>query len=394
MSLAKLHHVMNGAELFKDLFEQGNSQLLSIREDIMTEQQDVIFKTPRTYIASEAANLIGRSKSWLREYELNISDPELSAKRDRRGHARYSLDQINRIRREIGTMPVRPEGTRPYIMPIFNYKGGVGKTTSAVHFAQYCALMGWRTLVIDLDPQGTGTYSLSGMLPDVDLKAEDTPYEALLDDPTLFGNIIQETYFPNVFLAPANLSLSEADITLGNPELNNQDTLGPSPLRIKKCIESVEEHFDIVVIDCPPNQGMLVNNAIIAATGITVPLPPKAYDRASFVSLCKTLSAIYGMLEESNIPTPEHFNILLTRHGGTRTELAQEQKIRALYKDYVLVNSIHQSAEIEGAAERMSTIYDLERPLRTKETYSRAIDIMNNANSELLQIITDSWSQS
>lgn len=366
--------------LFERFYQDGLKQMAGIREEILKETGDDVFKSERTYGIGEAAELIGRSRPWLRE-----NDPDVP--KNDKGTGRWTLSRINAIRGAIQERKFRPEGSEPFIVSVFNYKGGVGKTTGAVHLAQRAALDGLRVLVNDLDPQGSCTYSLGGIIPDTDLKDSDVPADILLENPARFKEVIRSTYFSGVYLSPSSLLMQHLDLALPNSAVNNESEVGPAATRLATGLSEIKDSFDLIINDCPPNMGALVTNALVASNAIIVPVPPRAYDRASFVSLTNSLSYMYEQLGKPL----DYLKILITQHGGSASENDQEKKIRALYGDAVLNNVVKHSAEISGASERMSSVYDLEKPLRGRDTHRRAIDMLNAVNKEILDDVKTIW---
>lgn len=360
--------------LFKKL---GDEDLMEMRAKVAKPNE---VKQERTWTITEAASLIGRSIPWLRD-----NDPECPT--NEKGKRQYTLTRINAIRDAIGTRYVRPEGSKATIMAVSNFKGGVAKTTTVVHLAQKAAIEGLRVLVVDLDTQATATFSLGNIIPDVELKPEDTPVNAMLNDPESFKYIIRSTYFSSVSLAPANLSLHDLDLSLPRSELNNEDRIGSPAFRLSQCLESIREDFDLILLDCPPNMGSITTNALIACDALLIPVPPKEFDRASFVMFSDALSGLFGASGQQL----NYHRILLTLHEDTKASCDQEKKIRRRYEPYVLSHNMYKSTEVEKATARQSSIYDLEKPISNRATYDRAHNYFNAVNEEIINDLKTIW---
>ena len=140
----------------------------------------------------------------------------------------------------------------PRVMAIANQKGGVGKTTTAVNLGAALAELGYRVLVVDLDPQGNATTGLG-----VNARNLDTSiYDVILHDVPI-EDCIEPTNLRNLFLVPATIDLAGAEIELV-PAFRRE-------LRLKRAIGSVLGDFDFLLIDCPPSLGLLTVNALAAA---------------------------------------------------------------------------------------------------------------------------------
>ena len=161
---------------------------------------------------------------------------------------------------------VAPSGPRalPRVLAVANQKGGVGKTTTTVNLGACLAELGYRTLVIDLDPQGNASTGLG-----LDTRAVDTSmYDVLLHDQPL-EDCIEPTSGKGLFVAPSNLDLAGAEVELV-PAFSREQ-------RLKRTIEPVLDQFDFVLIDCPPSLGLLTVNAFAAASEVLVPIQCEYY---------------------------------------------------------------------------------------------------------------------
>lgn len=360
--------------LFKDFHKSGANELIKIKEFI-----DSKVKSPRTWGAEEAASLIGRSLSWLRKNDKD-------APKDSSGRGRWSLERINEWRDKLGTRCLRPEYLTPMIYAVINFKGGVGKSTCSIHLGQKSAIEGYRALVIDLDPQGSTTYNLGNLIPDIDLTEEDTLNSVFLDDLENIKKIIKPTHFENVSIIPANLMLQHLELAMPNPELNELDKLGPPATRLARSLKHLYKDFDVIIMDCPPNMGILTVNALVAANALLMPVPPAAFDRASFVTFCSSLSDFYKQVNKKM----KYIRVMLTKHRGGKADAYHEKKIRALFS-HVMTNNFYISAEIDKASSQMMSIYDLERPITDTGTYRRAVEIVDSFFGEIVNDMKLIW---
>jgi len=156
--------------------------------------------------------------------------------------------------------PTRPPG--PKIIAVANQKGGVGKTTTAINLAAALVENGFRVLVVDLDPQGNASTGLG-----IDIESRSfTTYDLVLGDVDLH-DVIQTTDIEGLWISPATVDLSSADIEMVSSE--KRSFLLHDALR-QPAIDGYL--FDFILIDCPPSLSLLTVNAMVAADSVLVPL--------------------------------------------------------------------------------------------------------------------------
>lgn len=151
----------------------------------------------------------------------------------------------------------------PRVISIVNQKGGTGKTTSVINISAYLARAGYKTLIVDMEPQANATLYL-GIDP---LSLEISMYDVLLKDTVNLNDIILSTNIENLHLAPAQVSLSKSDINLADKP-NKQ-------YRLKEKLADLKPKYDYILIDCPPSLSLLPINALTASDEVIIPLQPK-----------------------------------------------------------------------------------------------------------------------
>ncbi|RKY28303.1 MAG: ParA family protein [Candidatus Omnitrophota bacterium] len=170
------------------------------------------------------------------------------------------------------------------VIAITNQKGGVGKTTIAINLSASLAILGYRVLTVDIDPQGNSSDGL-GVNTN---KLENTIYDVLINEVAL-TEIVLPTQIKNLFIAPANISLSGAETELSS-DISR-------PFKLRKALKPEIPKYDYIIIDCPPSLGILTVNAIVASTDLLVPIEPNSYALKGMSMLMSTILKIKEDLE-------------------------------------------------------------------------------------------------
>ncbi len=199
-----------------------------------------------------------------------------------------------------------PRREFPRVIAIANQKGGVGKTTTTVNLGAALADLGYRVLLIDLDPQGNATTGVG-----VEARNfENSMYDVLLHEVPL-EDVIEPTSIKNLFIAPSTLDLAGAEIELV-PAFSRE-------LRLRRAIDVVKEDFSFILMDCPPSLGLITVNALAAATELLVPIQCEYYALEGLAALLKNVELIRGNLN----PSLDLSHIVLTMYDG-RTKLSEQ----------------------------------------------------------------------
>ena len=228
---------------------------------------------------------------------------------------------------------------------ITNQKGGCGKTTTSVNLAAALALKGYRTLLIDLDPQGHATLGF-GILPE---NMKRTIYDVIANPKVPLAHVLVQTNIPRLALAPSNVLLSGAEAALMHMENREHVLLSR--------LGGYERYFDYCVIDCSPSLSLLTLNALDAATEVVIPMQTHYYSIEGLKQVLETLNVVQDRFN----PLLNVRGILLTlAEKGTVLCEDVEKQMRDYFGDLVLKTVIHRNirlAEAPAAGESIMT-YD------------------------------------
>ena len=195
------------------------------------------------------------------------------------------------------------------IISIVNQKGGVGKTTTAVNLAAAIGARGFRTLLVDIDPQGNST---SGM--GVNKKSiRRSTYDILIND-TPAAQAVMHSMYEHVDILPANIDLAGAELELADAERRES--------RLKYALGSVREQYDFIFLDCPPSLGLITINALCASDTFMVPIQCEYYALEGLSQLINTVRQVRRQLE---VLRQEYAAEEATRRRAARLEELRDQ---------------------------------------------------------------------
>ena len=192
------------------------------------------------------------------------------------------------------------------VIAIVNQKGGVGKTTTSVNLAATIGSFGYKTLLVDVDPQGNATSGLGVNKRDV--KA--STYDMIVGD-VKAEDILINTPFKCLDMLPSDMNLAGAELEL--VDMKNRDS------RIKNALAPLKEKYEFIVIDCPPSLGLLTVNVLCAADSVIVPIQCEYYALEGLSQLMNTIRQVKRLYN----PLIDLEGVLLTMYDG-RLNLTQQ----------------------------------------------------------------------
>jgi chromosome partitioning protein len=351
----------------------------------------------RRFTSGEAADLLGVKDAYLRKLHLDGRGPSPEIRPG--GRRLYSHADIQSLREMLeagakipGTyLPGRRDGNHLQVICVINFKGGSGKTTTAAHLAQKCALDGYRVLAIDLDPQASLS-ALHGFQPEFDLIDGGTLHDTIrYDSPLPLSSIIRRTCFTGLDIVPGNLDLMEFEHETANALARRSGELFFT--RIGDALAEVEAKYDLVVMDCPPQLGFLTMAALSAATAVLVTVHPQMLDVMSMCQFLLMTSNLLGVVAEAGGDmSHDWLRYLVTRYEpGDGPQNQMVGFMRSLFGENVLNHAALKSTAISDAGMTKQTLYEVEKSQFTRATYQRALDSLNAVNGEIEGLIQAAW---
>ena len=231
------------------------------------------------------------------------------------------------------------------VIALANQKGGVGKTTTSINLGACLADLHQRVLLIDLDPQGNATSGLG-----IDKRQiGQNVYDVLINDVPL-KDVITKSSHPGLDIVPTTIALSGAEVEL--------TSLMARETRLKDAFGDVGDHYDFILIDCPPSLGLLTINAFTAANSILIPVQSEYYALEGLSQLMNTIQLVR-----------KHFNkglkiegVLLTMYDR-RTKLGKQvnAEVQKYFGSQVYHTIVPRNVRLSEAPSHGEAIVDYDR---------------------------------
>lgn len=236
---------------------------------------------------------------------------------------------------------------------IINQKGGVGKTTSAVNLAAAVANKGYKTLLVDIDPQGNATSGLGINKREL----ENSSYDLLIHG-TKAKNIIIKTDFKNVSVIPSSIDLAGAEIELIDMKSRESN--------LKNALALIKDEYDYIFFDCPPSLGLITINALNACDTVLIPIQCEYYALEGLSQLIATIRQVKKLYN----PYIDIEGILLTMYDG-RLNLTQQvvEEVKNFFPNKVYNTFIPRNVRISEAPSFGQPVIYYDRKSKGSEAY-------------------------
>lgn len=260
------------------------------------------------------------------------------------------------------------------VIALVNQKGGCGKTTTAVNLAASLARLGQDVLVLDNDPQGHASLALGFTEHDFTLSS----YDLYLTSDILVDDARVEVA-PHLHLVPAGVELAAVEQRLAGVDGREN--------RLRDNLRRSELPYDVILIDCPPNIGLLTFNALLASAEIIVPMDASAFSRQAAAKVGETLDVLRDRRGHEVLPR----YLLANCDLRSRYARGMREELRETYGDALLETVIHPTVRVREAAAAGRPLADHDQRSRAARDYDDLAREITGHEVDLTVPALDHW---
>ena len=249
------------------------------------------------------------------------------------------------------------------IVAIVNQKGGVGKTTTAVNTAACIGSLGFKTLIVDIDPQGNATSGLGLNKREIKISS----YDVILGGAKA-EDVIVKSMYKNVDVLPSNMNLAGAELELVDASKRES--------RLKNALSLVKPDYDFIFLDCPPALGLITLNALCCADTVLVPIQCEYYALEGLAQLMSTVRQVKRLYN----PMIDMEGVLLTMYDG-RLNLTQQVvgEVKRFFPQKVYSTVIPRNVRLSEAPSFGQPVYYYDRASKGSDSYMElALEFLRN----------------
>ena len=387
---------MTLAKLMRDCITEANKWSAGRAKKVFGDDSPDARKIKRRFKINAAASYVNVSRQAIEKAEKEgrlppadyIDSNGVNPRPIRQG---YTLEQMDMMRDHFQTQPYQTAELSPITLAIPGGKGGCYKTSTAVSFAQWCSLKGYRVLLIDIDQQSHASMYF-GYHPELNTTINDTVLPFMLGEEDDLSYCIKSTAWPKLEIIPSHLQMQRLE-----REIQDADIDYPAHAMLQAGIATVSDNYDLIIIDGHPDLGIGTMNMICASDVTLIATSTEVNDINSTAQLMGLIGDIYDPKSQLDTTHEPIVRVLPTKLGASGSASQQNvHELMGIWPGMVFLNGIRVTDEVGKGQRRMASIYEQADDQRSSPAaWKRASDVFERTFDELLNtLIKPQWGNS